>query len=96
MRVNHKSGQPSGGGDKAAIVEAFKPGQEPAGAVEVMDDGEVADDGSMPPPPEGYAPSPPPGYGPPGAPPRPAQPPFVRGPAPGNDRGLTSGTGGLY
>jgi penicillin-binding protein 1A len=95
VRVNHKSGQPSGAGDKAAIVEAFKPGQEPAGAVEVMEGGETAEDGSVPPPPDGYAP-PPPGYGPPGAPPRPVPPPFVRGPAPGNDRALTSGTGGLY
>jgi penicillin-binding protein 1A len=93
VRVNHKSGQPSGGG--GSIVEAFKPGQEPAGSVEVMEGGEVAEDGSMPPPPDGYAPPPPPGYGPPPGPP-PAPPPFQRGPAPGNDRSLTSGTGGLY
>jgi penicillin-binding protein 1A len=93
VRDNHKSGQPSGGG--GSIVEAFKPGQEPAGSVEVMEGGEVAEDGSMPPPPDGYAPPPPPGYGPPPGPP-PAPPPFQRGPAPGNDRSLTSGTGGLY
>jgi penicillin-binding protein 1A len=92
VRVNHKSGQPSGAA--GSIVEAFKPGQEPAGSVEVMEGGEVAEDGSMPPPPDGYAPPPPPGYGPPPAPP--PAPPFQRGPAPGNDRSLTSGTGGLY
>jgi penicillin-binding protein 1A len=96
VRVNHKSGLPSGAGDRSAIVEAFKPGQEPAGSVEVMEGGEMAEDGSMPPPPDGYAPPPPPGYGPPAAPPPPAPPPFGRGPAPGNDRALTSGTGGLY
>jgi penicillin-binding protein 1A len=93
VRVHHKSGQPSGAA--GSIVEAFKPGQEPAGSVEVIEGGEVAEDGSMPPPPDGYAPPPPPGYGPPPAP-APAPPPFQRGPAPGNDRSLTSGTGGLY
>ena len=33
VRVNHKTGLPSGPGDKTAILEAFKPGQEPAGSV---------------------------------------------------------------
>ncbi len=78
VRVNHKTGLPSGPGDKSAIVEAFKPGQEPAGSV-ASDDGEgggeemVGDD---------FAPA--------------AGPPPPRAPAPGNDRALTSGTGGLY
>jgi penicillin-binding protein 1A len=78
VRVNHKSGQPAGPGDKSAIMEAFKPGQEPAGSV-VAEDG--ADGGEMAG--DDY-----------GAPP-PAPPPPL-GPAPGNDRALTSGTGGLY
>jgi penicillin-binding protein 1A len=81
VRVNHKSGLPAGPGDKSAIMEAFKPGQEPAGAVaEVIEgEGEMAGDdfGAAPPPPP-----PPFGQGP--------------GPAPGSDRALTSGTGGLY
>jgi penicillin-binding protein 1A len=33
VRVNHKSGLPAGAGDKTAILEVFKPGQEPYGAV---------------------------------------------------------------
>jgi hypothetical protein len=59
-------------------MEAFKPGQEPAGSVvedDVGEGGEMAGDDY-------------------GAPP-PAPPPPL-GPAPGNDRALTSGTGGLY
>jgi penicillin-binding protein 1A len=76
VRVNHKTGLPAGPGDKSAIMEAFKPGQEPAGSV-VADDGS---DGEMPGDDYGAAPAPPP-------------PPL--GP-PGNDRALTSGTGGLY
>jgi penicillin-binding protein 1A len=81
VRVNKKTGLPSGPGDKAAILEAFKPGQEPLGAVaEVIEGegGEMADDafGAPPPPPPPFGPGP--------------------GPAPGSDRALTSGTGGLY
>jgi penicillin-binding protein 1A len=78
VRVNHKSGQPAGAGDRTAIVEAFKPGQEPAGSAVAEDvgGGEMAEDG--------YAPPPPP------------PPPLGQGPGPGNDRALTSGTGGLY
>jgi penicillin-binding protein 1A len=82
VRVNHKSGQPAGPGDKTAILEAFKPGQEPMGSTveEPIEGGEgepVAQDdfGGAPPPPMG------------GVPP---------GPPPGDDRALTSGTGGLY
>ncbi|ODA68829.1 Penicillin-binding protein 1A [Methyloligella halotolerans] len=33
VRVNLKTGLPAGGGDGTAIMEAFKPGQEPVGAV---------------------------------------------------------------
>jgi penicillin-binding protein 1A len=77
VRVNHKTGLPAGPGDKSAIMEAFKPGQEPAGSV-VADDGS---DGEMPS--DDYT----------AAPPAPPPPPL--GPA-GNDRALTSGTGGLY
>jgi penicillin-binding protein 1A len=78
VRVNHKTGLPAAPGDKTAIMEAFKPGQEPAGSVvaEDVDGGEVAGDD----------------FG--AAPPAPPPPPF--GQPPGNDRALTSGTGGLY
>ena len=45
VRVNHKTGLPSGPGDKTAILEAFKPGEEPAGSVaEEMGDVPVAGD----------------------------------------------------
>jgi penicillin-binding protein 1A len=76
VRVNHKTGLPAGPGDKTAVLEAFKPGQEPSGSV-VDDSGEGGEVAG-----EDYAP-------PPSAPP---PPPF----GPGNDRALTSGTGGLY
>ncbi|MFO7477186.1 MAG: penicillin-binding protein 1A [Methyloceanibacter sp.] len=79
VRVNKKSGTPAPPGDKAAILEAFKPGQEPLGSVAeaiVGDEDVMAAEnfGGGPPPP----------------------PPFAPGPAPGSDRALTSGTGGLY
>jgi penicillin-binding protein 1A len=77
VRVNHKTGLPAGSGDKTAILEAFKPGQEPNGSV-VVDNGESGDIAG-----EDYTPAPA------AAPP---PPPF----GPGNDRALTSGTGGLY
>ncbi len=38
VRVNHKTGLPAGAGDKTAVLEAFKPGQEPSGSV--VDDGD--------------------------------------------------------
>ena len=81
VRVNHKTGLPTSSGDKSAIVEAFKPGQEPGGAVAEVIEGE----GEMPGDDYGAAPPPPPPPFGPGA-----------GPAPGSDRALTSGTGGLY
>jgi penicillin-binding protein 1A len=104
VRVNHKSGLPASAGDKTAILEAFKPGQEPAGSVseDVIEGGEMAEEAFGPSPPDGFGPSPPPpdGYGPPPpdgyGPPPPPPPPFGRPPGPGNDRALTSGTGGLY
>jgi penicillin-binding protein 1A len=80
VRVNHKTGLPAGVGDKTAVLEAFKPGQEPAGSVpedEGLGGGQIASDGFGGPPPDA----------PPGPPP---------GPPPGNDHALTSGTGGLY
>jgi penicillin-binding protein 1A len=93
VRVNHKSGLPASAGDKSAILEAFKPGQEPAGSVsEDVEGGEMADEAFGPSPPDGFGPPPPDGYGPPPPPP----PPFGRPPGPANDRALTSGTGGLY
>jgi penicillin-binding protein 1A len=87
VRVNHKTGLPSSPGDKSAIMEAFKPGQEPAGAVAVNDQGET---GEMPPG-DDFPPFP---GGEPG--PRAGPPPGFPPPPPGNDRALTSGTGGLY
>ena len=79
VRVNHKTGLPAGPGDKTAILEAFKPGQEPAGSVVAEDGGEGAsmagDD-----------------YGAPSA----ACAAAAARTWPGNDRALTSGTGGLY
>src|SRR5215475_1205816 len=69
VRVNHKTGLPAGVGDKTAVLEAFKPGQEPAGSVpedEGLGGGQIASDGFGGPPPDA----------PPGPPP---------GPLPGND-----------
>ena len=101
VRVNHKTGLPSSPGDKTAILEAFKPGEEPAGSVEEeMGDVPVAGDdldtGAAPaaaadaggPPPDAVRAAPP---GPAPAPrPRPMAPP----PPPSN--ALTAGPGGLY
>ncbi len=39
VRVNLKTGLPAGPGDKTAIMEAFKPGQEPVGSVVSEDEG---------------------------------------------------------
>ena len=65
IRVNHKTGLPAGPGDKTAIMEAFKPGQEPEGSVPVDagegEGGEVAGDVYGAPPPEGPPPGPAPG-----------------------------------
>jgi penicillin-binding protein 1A len=90
VRVNLKTGLPATPGDPKAIMEAFKPTQEPLGAVASDTeggDGLAAEEYGQAGPQEafpgsvaGQVPGPPPG------------PP----PAPGNDRALTSGTGGLY
>jgi penicillin-binding protein 1A len=90
VRVNHKTGLPAGAGDKGAIMEPFKPGTEPGGAIPV-----AADDGMGPPADmaaDGMADdeAPPPEGGPPDGMPPGAMPP------PPNDHALTSGTGGLY
>jgi len=61
VRVNHKTGLPAGPGDKTAIMEAFKPGQEPVGSVVEGDDtetGDMAGDNFGPPPPLGPGPGP--------------------------------------
>ena len=110
IRVNHKTGLPAGPGDKTAIMEAFKPGQEPYGSPPSDAEGMPGEEGAAMPP-DGYEQQPPPdGFGPPpGAPPGPGP---MSGPPPGypmppaqqpgypvppeDDRALTSGTGGLY
>jgi len=86
VRVNHKTGLPAGPGDKTAILEAFKPGQEPMGST-VEDQQDMGEEGA-PVAQDDYG-APPPPMGRPGPGPGPA-------PAPGDDRALTSGTGGLY
>ena len=98
VRVNHKTGLPAGPGDKTAILEAFKPGQEPCRlgrrgsrrrrrrevASGADDHAAAADAGRRPMPADAGA----------GAV---APPPRHRvAPPPANDRALTSGTGGLY
>jgi penicillin-binding protein 1A len=86
VRVNLKTGLPATPGDPKAIMEAFKPTQEPLGAVASDTEGG-----------EGLAAE---EYGQAG--PQAAIPGVIPGqepgppPAPGNDRALTSGTGGLY
>jgi penicillin-binding protein 1A len=104
VRVNHKTGLPAGPGDKTAILEAFKPGEEPAGSVpeDFGDDGQAAVDdmntGAAPPPDAAADAGPPPDAGAaPGpaamAPPR-RQRPTPPPPPPSN--ALTAGPGGLY
>ena len=109
VRVNHKTGLPAGRGDGNVIMEAFKPGEVPDGAVIVegeAPEGETQQGEAFPeypdnaqaeaaPQPEAFPP--PQGFPPPRqyrAPP-PASAGFPGGP-PSNDRALTSGTGGLY
>jgi penicillin-binding protein 1A len=92
VRVNLKTGLPAAPGDPKTIMEAFKPTQEPLGSVasdaETAQEGLAAEEYGQAPPPEANPasrPGPEPGPPPPG--------PFA---VPGNDRALTSGTGGLY
>ena len=100
VRVNHKSGRPASPGDKTAIMEAFKPGSEPFGAVPIgaAQDGELspAGDGLGQAPAQDAFPGAAPGQFP--APRRGVSRPVPGGafPSPGSDRSLTSGTGGLY
>ena len=90
VRVNLKTGLPAGPGDPKAIMEAFKPTQEPLGAVatdaEGAQEGLAGEEVGQAAPQEAF---PVPGQIPGPPPPGPFQ-------APGNDRALTSGTGGLY
>jgi penicillin-binding protein 1A len=86
VRVNLKTGLPAGPSDPKAIMEAFKPTQEPLGAVATDTEGVPQEEFGQAAPQAAF-----PGPGQiPGAP---APGPFQ---APGNDRALTSGTGGLY
>jgi penicillin-binding protein 1A len=90
VRVNLKTGLPAGPGDPKAIMEAFKPTQEPLGAV--ASDGEGTEGLAA----EEYGQAGPPAI-PGGMPGQEAGPPPPGPlPVPGNDRALTSGTGGLY
>lgn len=102
VRVNLKTGLPAGSGDKSAIMEAFKPADQPQGSQsvdpEAIDEAGVETSGGFDPltggPPVDPVPGPGPGPGPvrPGA----GIPGGVFPGVPGNDRSLTSGTGGLY
>jgi penicillin-binding protein 1A len=91
VRVNLKTGLPAGPNDPKAIMEAFKPTQDPTGLVPDATDGsdqaQASDVGQA-------------ALGEPGSAPIPAQapgpPPASFPPTPSNDRALTSGTGGLY
>jgi penicillin-binding protein 1A len=90
VRVNHKTGLPAHPGDPKTIMEAFKPTQEPLGSVAADTEGApegVAGEEFGQAAPQAAFPAPGQIPGPP--PPGPFQPP-------GNDRALTSGTGGLY
>jgi penicillin-binding protein 1A len=99
VRVNHKSGRPASPGDKTAIMEAFKPGSEPYGAVPIgpVEGGEIspAGDDIGQAPAQGAFPGAAPGQFP--TPRRGASRPDPGGAFPTlGDRALTSGTGGLY
>ncbi|MGC1180231.1 MAG: penicillin-binding protein 1A [Methyloceanibacter sp.] len=90
VRVDLKTGLPAGPGDAKTIMEAFKPSQDPSGSAPDEAGGDQALGGDNA------------GQGLPGEPvagaipgPRPGPPPGPF-PIPGNDRALTSGTGGLY
>jgi penicillin-binding protein 1A len=100
VRVNLKTGLPAAPGDKTAILEAFRPGQEPSGWVP---DDQGTEEGEAVSGNDSYGDQFQPVAGPPGVPrpgpPMAGPPPGPPGrtfPSPGNDRALTSGTGGLY
>ena len=85
VRVNHKTGRPARGGGAGVIMETFKPGQMPAGAVGVPVEGEAqaAPGEGFPEYPDSAQAGPPPGQNRPR--PRPAPSGFP-----------TPGAGGLY
>ncbi|MGI8724314.1 MAG: penicillin-binding protein 1A [Methyloceanibacter sp.] len=66
IRVNHKTGLPASPGDKTAIMEAFKPGQEPYGSPPAEAEGMSGEEGAamaadgyeQQPPPDGFGPPP--------------------------------------
>jgi penicillin-binding protein 1A len=97
VRVNLKTGLPAGPGDKTAIMEAFKPGLEPQGSESVDSGGTDEGVGDVSQGPDPFPGGPPP-RGPimPGPRGGPSAVPGGAFPGPGNDRALTSGTGGLY
>ena len=92
VRVNHKTGLPASPGDPTAIMEPFKPSQTPAGLI-AEDEGMGEEQQPVDEAYQGVAGGPVPGMI--SGPPRAAPPPGPFG-APGSDRALTSGTGGLY
>ena len=108
VRVNLKTGLPAGPGDKTAIMEAFKPRDQLQGGQsidpEATDETGVETSGGFDPltggPPVEPGAGPGPGPGPmvrPGPREIPGMPGGTfPGAPPGNDRSLTSGTGGLY
>jgi penicillin-binding protein 1A len=104
VRVNHKTGLPAAPGDKTAILEAFKPGEEPAGSIpEDLGDGSqaTADDlntGAAPAPDAAADAGPPPDAAPAPAPAAVAPPrrQRVAPPPPPPSNALTAGPGGLY
>ncbi len=93
VRVNHKTGLPARRGDQGVITEAFKPSQVPGGAA-VEGDGEAVSGEDFPEYPDGAQADPAGQFPPPQGQYPPQQGQYQ--PPPGNDRALTSGTGGLY
>jgi membrane carboxypeptidase/penicillin-binding protein len=104
VRVNHKTGLPAAPGDKTAILEAFKPGEEPAGSVaeNIGDDSgqaTTADDfntGAAPAPDAAADAGAPQSAGLAPAPVAPVRRQRVAPPPPPPSNALTAGPGGLY
>jgi penicillin-binding protein 1A len=101
VRVNLKTGLPAGPGDKAAIMEAFKPSDQltsQSGDPEAFPEEAGVETSGAFDPFAGGPPPPGPGRGSdPMGRPNPREAPGGAFPGvPGNDRSLTSGTGGLY
>lgn len=99
VRVNHKTGRPARRGGGKVIMEAFKPGKVPDGAVIVEGEAPEGAPGEAFPnyPNASQSGGQAPGFPPPRQyrQPPPRRSGFPAGP-PSNDRALTSGTGGLY